>query len=403
MKRHVVDRIRAFNRTRLPDLVRLKYEKMRAGPFVFFRGTCHLFYEDWPVKSELNQAPLTWLCGDLHLENFGTYKGDNRLTYFDINDFDEAVLAPLTWDVTRFVTSLLVAAPEIAMTRRQADKLAVLFLTTYAQTLARGRIRTVERPTAVGLVHRLLHALKRRPRSKFLDERTERHADGRRWKLNETHLLAATDAERGDVAQRIEQFGRRQREPAFYKVLDVARRVAGTGSLGLHRYAVLVEGKGSPDGNYILDLKEQVESSLRPFLTAPQPVWNSEAERAAEIQRRFQGTPPALLSALKHESRSYLLHELQPLQDRVELAEWDGDLDRAAKVIETMAEVTGWGQLRSSGRQGSAIADELMAFGQETDWRLDVMRYAREYAGRVKADFEEYAAGYDQTDGFANR
>jgi uncharacterized protein (DUF2252 family) len=402
MSRHIVDRVRAFNQSRQPELVRLKYQKMRSSPFVFFRGTCHLFYEDWPVESRLNSAPQAWLCGDLHLENFGAYKGDNRLTYFDINDFDEAVLAPATWDVTRFVTSLLVAAPELAMSRREADRLAALFLATYAQTLARGQIRTVERPTAVGMVRRLLHALKGRQREEFLDDRTHRGKHGRRWTLDEVHFLAATDAEHDYVAERIERFGRRQREPRFYKVLDVARRVAGTGSLGLHRYAVLVEGKGSPAGNEVLDLKEEVESSLRPYLTAPQPAWTSEAERAVEVQRRFQGTPPALLSALKLENRAYALHELQPLQDRVNLAGWDGNLDRAAKVIETMAEVTAWGQMRSSGRQGSATADELIAFGQAADWRPDVIRYARGYAARVKVDFEEYAAAYDQVGGFAD-
>ena len=58
--------------------------------FAFLRSTCHLFYEDWPADTPLNEAPLAWICGHLHLENFGTFKGDNRLAYFDINDFDEA-------------------------------------------------------------------------------------------------------------------------------------------------------------------------------------------------------------------------------------------------------------------------------------------------------------------------
>ncbi|MFM6271696.1 MAG: DUF2252 family protein, partial [Dolichospermum sp.] len=74
-------------------------------PFYFFRGTCHLFYEDLSENSGMNLAPLTWICGDLHLENFGSYKGNNRLVYFDINDFDEAVIAPCTWEIVRFITS----------------------------------------------------------------------------------------------------------------------------------------------------------------------------------------------------------------------------------------------------------------------------------------------------------
>src|SRR5262245_2032658 len=106
----IVERIRQFNSGRSPQLLRLKYRAMRANVFAFFRGTCHLFYENWHLQSSLNHAPPVWSCGDLHLENFGSYKGDNRLIYFDVNDFDEAALAPCTWDVTRFLTSTLLAA-----------------------------------------------------------------------------------------------------------------------------------------------------------------------------------------------------------------------------------------------------------------------------------------------------
>ena len=102
----VAARILRFNEGRDPERLDMKYEAMRQSPFAFFRGTCHLFWEDWPRDSPLNSAPVTWVCGDLHFENFGTYKGDNRLVYFDINDFDEAVLAACTFDVTREVDRL---------------------------------------------------------------------------------------------------------------------------------------------------------------------------------------------------------------------------------------------------------------------------------------------------------
>ena len=69
---------------------------MRKSAFAFLRATCHLFYEDLPKSPLLRKVPPVWACGDLHLENFGSYKGDNRLVYFDLNDFDEALLAPCT-------------------------------------------------------------------------------------------------------------------------------------------------------------------------------------------------------------------------------------------------------------------------------------------------------------------
>ena len=70
---------------------------MRKNAFAFFRGTCHLFYEDWSPPAALDQAPATLICGDLHLENFGAYLGESGLPYFDVNDFDEAAkIAPVT-------------------------------------------------------------------------------------------------------------------------------------------------------------------------------------------------------------------------------------------------------------------------------------------------------------------
>jgi hypothetical protein len=88
--------IHKFNQGRDPERLAMKYAKMRANPFTFLCGTCHLFHLRLPVERVLDDAPKVWVCGDLHLENFGSYKGDNRLAYFDIIDFDEAALAPCT-------------------------------------------------------------------------------------------------------------------------------------------------------------------------------------------------------------------------------------------------------------------------------------------------------------------
>src|SRR6266446_3731117 len=106
----------------------MKYQRMLANSFAFFRGTCHLFYEDWPAESPLNSAPPAWICGDLHLENFGTYKGDNRLAYSDTNDFDEACLAPATWDLVRFLANLIVAGKVLGMDGNTVNNLMRVFL-----------------------------------------------------------------------------------------------------------------------------------------------------------------------------------------------------------------------------------------------------------------------------------
>src|ERR1700760_217002 len=105
----VTKRIIAFNESRLAKMRPLKYRLMMEHAFRFFRGTCHLFYEDLAAAEPLPLSPLAWICGDLHIENFGSYKGNNKLVYFDLNDFDEGLLAPASYEVVRMVTSIFIA------------------------------------------------------------------------------------------------------------------------------------------------------------------------------------------------------------------------------------------------------------------------------------------------------
>ncbi|MEP6549976.1 MAG: DUF2252 family protein, partial [Gemmatimonadales bacterium] len=87
-------RIDRFNSGREPERLALKYREMCKSPFSFFRGSAHLFWEDLATrKGVLPNSPLVWACGDLHLENFGSFQSNNGLAYFDLNDFDEAALA----------------------------------------------------------------------------------------------------------------------------------------------------------------------------------------------------------------------------------------------------------------------------------------------------------------------
>lgn len=171
----VVRSVQAFNAGRDPERLRMKYEAMRKSPFVFLRGSCHRFYERL-APGALPASPIGWVCGDLHLENFGSFKGDNGLVYFDINDFDESALAPTAWDLVRFLASVRVGAASMSVDRAEAQRLCRAFLDAYAETLAQGEVRWVERDTAVGLVGALLRGLRERKRVPFLDERTKLNA-----------------------------------------------------------------------------------------------------------------------------------------------------------------------------------------------------------------------------------
>ncbi|XHX77322.1 MAG: DUF2252 domain-containing protein [Stenomitos frigidus ULC029] len=385
----VVERIQQFNHNREPKLLALKYQEMRQDAFTFFRGTCHLFYEDLPVSSLLHVAPPVWVCGDLHLENFGSYKGNDRLVYFDINDFDEAALAPCTWDLARFLTSILVAARSLDLEEADAQALCHNFLIAYTKVLAKGQVGMVKRKTATGLVKELLNSLKQQQRQDFLDERTKIVGKTRQLLINEK-ALAIDQSQRDKIETALAKWAVKQKKPKFFRLLDAAYRVAGNGSLGLDRYIVLVKGDGSPHKNYLLDLKMSANSSLEPYLQLPQPYWTTQAKRIVAIQQRLQLAPPALLDTVSLDDQSYVLRELQPTDDAVKLNQWNGKLGRLRKVIETMASIAAWGHLLSSGRQGSAIADDLITFAQSMDWHQTVLTYAHDYAIQVEADYQAF-------------
>jgi uncharacterized protein (DUF2252 family) len=268
-----------------------------------------------------------------------------------------------------------------------------MFLNHYTDALALGKDRTIHRETATGLVKDLLERLRKRNRKDFVNERTTLKGKARSLKLIPGKTFATSDRDRDIITTLMNSWATQQPKPKFFKVLDIAHRIAGTGSLGLERYIILVEGNGSPEQQYLLDLKAARSSSLQPYAQLPQPAWNNEAERITAIQFRCQESSPALLTPLTLDGQSFVLRELQPTADRVDLSQWNGKIKRLQRVVQTMAELTAWGQLRSSGRQGSAISDDLIAFAEDAPrWQQAVLDYAQSYAAQVEADYRVFQA-----------
>jgi len=393
---NIFEKIQNFNAGRDPERLAMKYARLRASPFGFLRGTCHLFYDDLPRSGVFTKAPLAWLCGDAHLENFGSYKGDNRLVYFDLNDFDEAALGPVTWDLVRFLCSVLVAGDTVKATTEQAIELCHVFIEAYAMALATGKARWVERDTAQGLIHKLLTELRERRRPEYLDRRTVRKGRRRSILCDGKHALAADDKQKLRVTRLIDDFAVTQHAPTFFEVLDVARRIAGTGSLGVERYVILVRGKDSPDGNYLLDLKEAMPPTLVRHVKARQPAWPSEAHRVVELQRRTQAVPMAFLHPIVRRKSSYILRGLQPSEDRVALSGQRTTVAQIGGAIREMGRIMAWAHLRASGRQGAANADELIDFAAaHSKWAGPLMKAARGCAKSVIKDWNQYCAAYD--------
>jgi uncharacterized protein (DUF2252 family) len=394
--RDVVARIARYNAGREPERLALKYRKMRNSVFGFYRGTAHLFWEDARAQRELiPDAPHVWTCGDLHLENFGSYRGANGLAYFDLNDFDEAALAPATWELARFVTSIYVAAPSLTLDRSDATGLAMSFLSSYQAALADGKALWIERATATGMVRTLLRRVKGRTHAALVEARTTWRAGQHVLRCDGRRALPVAEGEREEVLAAFDRYLKTRLGERQFTILDIARRIAGTGSLGVQRYVLLVSVDGAPERCILLDAKEARPSALARVVPVAQQTWESEAARVVQLQHRMQAVTPALLQAAKIGETPFILRELQPTEDRLSLAAACDRPRRLRSAMRSMAQTTAWAQLRSSGREGSATADDLIALSRSRAWRLALINYARRYQRTVERDWRRFVVAHE--------
>jgi len=265
-----VDSIVAANRGRDPELLSRKFEAMAADRFAFLRASAGLAHASLDLAA-LPPAPIGWICGDLHLNNFGCFRGLNRLVYFDLNDFDEAARLPIAVDLLRLLGSILTAAPRIGYQRKAALALVAGTLVHYAEALARGKAFWLERETARGPIRALIEQVLTRRRRDLLARRTEL-SHGRRTLLIDGQRLLPLRPDskvRSQLAEALDSLAQLYESPEFFTPRDFARRVAGMGSLGLPRYVALVRGRGDPDRNALIDFKQAAASKKRKFFSAP--------------------------------------------------------------------------------------------------------------------------------------
>jgi len=387
--------ILAQNGRRDLDRLTLKLALLRKDPFAFFRGTNPLFLDFLPRTHGLFRAPCILICGDLHLENFGAFKGDNRLCYFDVNDFDEACLAPFTLDIVRFVASIKVAAHGLGCSRTQSKALVRRFFKAYLHSVSDGKPRWVERSLAQGVFRALLRRAMNRTRRELLARFTKLKGGERRIRNDGVRALRVDPKARARLRRFVARLAVPGVNKSFFELLDAARRIAGNGSLGLARYILLVRGRGSPDQNFALDLKFAAPSAVAEWLEQPQPQWPSEAARVVAIQRIMQAISPALLHAVPFENQHFVLKELQPRVDRLDLAQWRTKPRRILQAVEGMGHVAAWAHLRGCGHHGAASSEILQAFAATRRWPKTVDRIADKAANRLHRAWKIYCKDFD--------
>lgn len=304
-----------------PHLLPRKVERMSASPLAYLRGSAPLFYDLLRDHPELEQGPggEGWLVGDAHLENFGAFKSADgkgaESVVFDVNDFDEAVVGPFRWDVVRLLASVILGGRELGSTGKQSVQLCASILEGYVPALC-DATRPGDPPAPV---RRLLKIVADRSHKEFLDRRSERAGNRRRFVRGDRYqelppaLVAPAQAA---FAQYVARLPTHSVAPDHFEIEDVAFRVAGNGSLGALRIAVLTRGKGDIDNRWIFDMKSEGAPSASELVPA---IPGPPAERVLRATLACLEHPPRLAGTTELDGRSLFVRRLLPQEDKLDL------------------------------------------------------------------------------------
>ena len=318
------------------------------------------------------------------------------MVYFDLNDFDESILAPANYEIARLLCSIFVAFNFLEVPQPQAQAMAQLFVDTYAKTLKHGKTVYMEPRTARGILRTFLEKQAKRKVKELLKKVTYAKKGELQIVLDDRHFKIDDAMLKESLCRHIKIWlTDNPVAPKNYKVIDVAFRLAGTGSIGVKRYMFLLKNKDQKNDYLLIDMKESKASSLAPYITLEQPYWQTEAERILAIQHRMQSVSAAHLSSTIFDNEPYIIKELQPIEDKIDFNIIKNSKRDIAQIIADMAILVASAQIRSTGRQGSATTDDLIAFGADDSWHTGLLNYAEEYAKTVKHDYDAFLSDYN--------
>ncbi len=378
-----IDVLEGQAKTRSPELVPIRYGRMAASPFAFFRGGAAI------MAADLAETPSSGLhvqlCGDAHLLNFGIFDSPERSLVFGLNDFDETVPGPFEWDLKRFAASIEVAGRDLDLTAKRRESAVLAAVRSYRRAMVDfATRRNLDVWYAVLSVDELRHRLGElggRKAGQEVERRTakalerdhlhafERHlttVDGRPRFVSDPPLLVPADElldgpSRDRYVEVVQDFLTQYRTSLrpdrrvlieSYRFVELARKVVGVGSVGTRAWVVLLMGRDAEDP-LLLQLKEAQPSVLAPFVDAT--TYESEGQRVVEGQRLMQTTPDHLLGwyrlrAWDDQVRDFYVRQL-----------WDGkasiDITKLSpKGFRAYVESCGWTLARAHARSGDRIA-----------------------------------------------
>jgi uncharacterized protein (DUF2252 family) len=305
----------------IPWLAERKRTRLSPAPFAFFRGSAPLFYEILAVRPDLAGGPAGdgFIVGDMHLENVGAYRNDADEVVFGLNDFDDASIGPLRYDVLRFSTSVLLAGRAFHASGVESIGLVEHALASYLKARS-GLVTGPRRPASIdGLIEKVGG----RTRRELLDDRAPLVHGRRSFVRGDRYRDLSPDIE-ARVPALLEAYVRAlgDRAPAHagaWRIEDAAFRIAGNGSLGVLRVAILViDHEGD---RRLVELKECHEPSPSALFAPPAGHWSHPAERCVAAARALCVAPPRLLAPIESEGLSFVGRRLFPQEDKLAVEE----------------------------------------------------------------------------------
>ncbi len=403
------------DKTRVPELVPVRYGRMLASAFTFYRGAAAIMAAD--LAASPDSGLRVQLCGDAHLSNFGVFQAPDRRLVFDINDFDETLPGPFEWDVKRLAASVAIGARDRGFKPAERETAVLASVSAYRTAMAQfaemGELDVwYARLDVEGVASQWQQDAKkadRRRLEKNLDKARNKGSLRALAKLTETVDGHVRIADRPPLLVPIDKLAEREgRDPAEirgliegllrsyreslddqagvlaerYHYVDAAHKVVGVGSVGTRAWIALLFGRGEEDPLF-LQMKEAGPSVLEPFAGASR--FRNHGHRVVAGQRLTQAASDVLLGWLTVEGidgkkRDFYVRQL-----------WDGkgsaEIEAmSAPTMATYAGLCGWSLARAHARTGDARA--IAAYlGHSDKFDRAIAEFSEAYADQNEADY----------------
>ena len=408
-----IDLLEAQARTRVPELVPIRYGRMMVSPFTFFRGAAKVMASD--LAGTPNSGLTVQCCGDAHLSNFGVFASPERRLVFDINDFDETLPGPWEWDLKRLTASLTVAARENGFRVKDQDQIVLETVAEYRSAMREFAAMTnLEVWYAHVDVENLIQDYGSQVKAKQV-RRTERAVAKARTRDHLSSFAKLTQRTNGsaeivdesplivplrvllpaseqsawfdELHERLRayratlEFDRRRLLEQF-ELVDFARKVVGVGSVGTRAWIGLMFGRDGDDPLF-LQLKEAEASVLEEYVGKSE--FKNHGERVVNGQRLMQAVSDMFLgwvhvpAGLDGAARDFYGRQLK---------DWKGSAEVEQMVPTGMAaygRLCGWTLARAHARGGDRIAIAAYLGGGDTFDRA-LLEFSRAYAEQNERD-----------------